>query len=172
VVVDAGQPGLGRGGRGAEEVAQGVADHRRVHVDVAALVEHVVAQRVEAARDPGTHLTRPEHPAVLGRGGGDHGPADPRPARGQGGVQQPDEVDEVGGDAARWQPVQGGVDGEADQPDRAVLVDEDVLGDQAAVGEAGVVGQGQGVGHLGHDPRGHGGGEGFAVGQHDVEAGA
>ena len=70
------------------------------------------------------------------------------------------------------QAVQGGVDGEADQPDRAVGVDQDVLGHQASVGDLGVVGEGEGVGDLGHDPGRDGGGERAAVGEQDVEAGA
>jgi hypothetical protein len=68
--------------------------------------------------------------------------------------------------------VEGGVDGEADQPDRTVGVDEDVLGHEASVGHLGLVGEGQGVGDLRDDPRRDRGRERAAVGEQDVEAGA
>ena len=136
------------------------------------MVEDVVAQRVEGARDPGPHLARPEHVAVLRGRGGDHRAADARPPGRQRGVQESDEVDHVGRGAPGRQAVEGGVDREADQPDPAVVVDEHVLGDEPAVGHPGVVGEGQRVGHLRDDPGGDGRRERLAVGQQDVEAGA
>ena len=171
-VVDPSEPGLRCRGGGAEEVAQRVAHHGRRHVDVTAAVEHVVAQRVEGARDPGPDLAWPEHMAVLRGRGRHHRAADARPSAGEGGVQQADEVHDVGRRTSRGEAVEGGVDGEADQPDRTVVVDQDVLGHQATVGDAGFVGQGHRVGHLGHDPGGDGRRQRFAVGQQDVEAGA
>ena len=66
-VLDPGQPGLGGAGRGAEEVAERVGQHRRGDLGVAAVVQHVVAHGVEGAGDAGAHLAWPQHVAVRRR---------------------------------------------------------------------------------------------------------
>ena len=136
-----------------------------------AVVDDLVAEGVEGARDAGPDPPGTQHGTVVGGRVGELRGGDARPLAGEGGVQQGGDVDEVGRAAAGRQAVERRVDPEADDADLAVVVDQDVLGDQAAVRQPGVVGQGQAVGHLGDDPRGAARLQRAVVGQHDVERG-
>ena len=129
-----GQPGVV-----ADEVAEEDADAAGAGdvadvADPAALgVEQFVAQVVERARDAGADLARSQHPAVVARHLRHDRGRVAGPLAGERGVQEPGQVADVGAQLAGRQAVQGGVDAEADDPDRAGVVDQDVLGHQAAV---------------------------------------
>ena len=120
---------------------------------LAARVEQLVAQVVQAAGYAGPHLPGPEHPAVLLGRTRYAGRRDPGPPAGQGRVQQTGQVDHVTLRVARRQAVQRRVDAEADDPDRAVVVEQHVLRREQAVGDAVRVRGGDRVGHLADHPR-------------------
>ncbi len=154
-------------------VEEQVADHAGTVVDRGPgrllRVEHLVAEGVEGAGDPGPDPPRSQHDAVRLRRGRQRGLRDAGPAAGEGGVEQGDQVDLVDAGAPRGQPAQGGVAPEADDPHLAVLVDQDVLGREPAVGQAEGVRLGDRVGHLRDQPRGAPRREGPLTGEQDVE---
>ena len=139
--------------------------------------EHTVADRVQRPGYAGAHLAWPQRAAAVARssrygGGGRTGPPPDEP-----GVQQPDQVEQVGGDVVGLRVVavaqvvaaQPGVDREPDQPDRAGLGDHDVLGHQPPVGDALPVGHGDRGGDFAHQPGGSVGRQHPTAGDHLVE---
>ena len=128
---------------------------QRGHVRTAA--QHPVAQVVERTRDAGAYLPGAEHAAVVARRRRHRGERLAGPFAGQGGVEDADGVDAVtplGVSGVGVDPVQRGVDTEADDAHRAEVVEQHGLGVEPAVGVALVVGQDQQVGDLGGDPGG------------------
>ena len=174
----AGRDGRAQPGRVADELGQEALDATgAAHVaDVPDLlpawVEQLVAEVVQAAGYAGPHLPRPEHPAVLLGRAGYAGRRDAGPAAGQGRVQQPGQVDHVALRVAGRHAVQRRVDAEADQPDRAGVVEQHVLGREQPMGDAVRVRGRDRVGHLADHPRPTSRRERPVAREHDVERGA